>query len=154
MTINERIKYFRKDLVNMSQTDFAVKLGMKQTSVSTFEKPGATVTDPTIKALCLAFSLNEDWLRNGVEPMYVQSPKFSLDEFVKKNKATELELDIIKAYFELDSGLRKILVEHFKNKLTDQPLDPHLIANKDIPDTPEELEKRFPPLEPKEIDVG
>ena len=50
MNINERIKDFRKNVLHLSQTEFATQLGMKQTSVSTFEKSGATVTDPTIKA--------------------------------------------------------------------------------------------------------
>lgn len=102
----------------MSQAEFAAQLGMKQTSVSTFEKSGGTVTDPTIKALCMAFNLNEDWLRNGTEPMYIQEPTFSLDKFVKDHGGTELELEAMKAYFELDPDIRKILVKHFKERLT------------------------------------
>ena len=34
MTINERVKHFRKDVLHISQTEFAVSLGMKQTGVS------------------------------------------------------------------------------------------------------------------------
>ena len=114
LTINERIKDFRKNVLHMSQSEFAAQLGMKQTSVSTFEKSGGTVTDPTIKALCMAFNLNEDWVRNGAEPMYIQEPTFSLDEFVKQHGGTELELEAMKAYFELDPDIRKMLVKHFK----------------------------------------
>ena len=62
MTINERIRLLRKEYLKMNQTDFASLLGMKQTSVSSFEKPGATVTDQTLKAICLAVdNLNEEW---------------------------------------------------------------------------------------------
>lgn len=118
MNINERIRDFRKNVLHLSQTEFATQLGMKQTSVSTFEKSGATVTDPTIKALCMAFNLNEDWLRNGTEPVYIQAPTFSLDKFVKDHGGTEFELDIMKAYFELDPDIRKMLVKHFKERLT------------------------------------
>lgn len=118
LTINERIRDFRKNVLHMSQSEFAAQLGMKQTSVSTFEKSGGTVTDPTIKALCMAFNLNEDWVRNGAEPMYIQEPTFSLDEFVKQHGGTELELEAMKAYFELDPDIRKMLVKHFKERLT------------------------------------
>ena len=127
LTINERIKDFRKNVLHMSQSEFAAQLGMKQTSVSTFEKSGGTVTDPTIKALCMAFNLNEDWVRNGTEPMYIQEPTFSLDEFVKQHGGTELELEAIKAYFELDPDIRKMLVKHFKERLAavrDEPAEP------------------------------
>ena len=69
MNINERVRYFRKEIMHMNQTEFAIRLGMKQTSVSTFEKSGATVTDQTINTLCLSFNLNENWIRYGKEPM-------------------------------------------------------------------------------------
>ena len=45
MTINERVRYFRKDVLHMNQTEFALSIGMKQTGVSSFEKEGATVSD-------------------------------------------------------------------------------------------------------------
>ena len=72
MTINERIRYFRKEVLGMSQSVFAEHLGMKQRSVSTFERAGGTVTDPTIKSLCLAFNLSEEWIRYGSGSMYVE----------------------------------------------------------------------------------
>lgn len=118
MTINERIKDFRKSVVQMSQREFADKLGMKQTSVSTFERPGGTVTDPTVKALCLAFNLNEDWVRYGTEPMYIQQPTFSLDQFVRDHQGTDLEIEIMKAYFELDPDIRKTVLDHFKARFS------------------------------------
>lgn len=118
MTINERIKDFRKSVVQMSQREFADKLGMKQTSVSTFERPGGTVTDPTVKALCLAFNLNEDWVRYGTEPMYIQEPTFSLDQFVRNHQGTDLEIEIMKAYFELDPDIRKTVLDHFKARFS------------------------------------
>ena len=118
MTINERIKDFRKSVVQMSQREFADKLGMKQTSVSTFERPGGTVTDPTVKALCLAFNLNEDWVRYGTEPMYIQQPTFSLDQFVRDHQGTDLEIEIMKAYFELDPDIRKTVLSHFKARFS------------------------------------
>ena len=138
MTINERMRYLRKDVLKMNQTDFAKKIGMKQTSVSSFEKQGATVTEQTLKSICMSVqNLNEDWLRNGKEPMYIPESTFSLDKFVKDHGGTELELEAIKAYFELDPDIRKMLVKHFKERLAtshEEPAEPTMTveeANKD-----------------------
>lgn len=116
MTINERIRYFRKDVLDMNQRQFAASLGMAQTGVSGTEREGATVTDRFIKSVCLAFNLNEDWLRYGTEPMYIQPETFSLDNFIKEKGGTELEKEIVKTYFELDPEIRKAIVDHFKAK--------------------------------------
>lgn len=117
MNINERIKYFRKDILHMNQTDFAESIGMKQRGASGMEQDGATVTDRAIKSICLVYNLNEDWLRTGAGPMYIEEPTFNLDDFLRNRGATDLELNIVKAYFELEPDVRKQLVEHFKKHL-------------------------------------
>ena len=144
MTINERVKHFRKNVLHISQTEFANKLGMKQTGVSYMERDGSTVTDQTIKAICLLFNVNEDWLRNGNDPIIIEPDTFSLDEFVKQRGATDLELQIVKTYFDLDPDTRKMLVSHFRSGLAAAISEnPAMI----VPDTPEELEAECPPLD-------
>lgn len=117
MTINERIKELRKDQ-RLSQKDFAAKLGISQRSVSWSEQPENNVPDSTIKSLCMAFNTNENWLRNGIEPMYIQSPTFSLDDYVRQHGGTDFEIETMKAYFEIDPSVRKMLVQHFQSRLT------------------------------------
>lgn len=114
MTINERIRYFRKDVLDMNQTEFADKLGMKQTSVSGIERESVAVTDRTIKTICLIFNVNEDWLRTGSGPIYNEREAFSLDQFAREHGATQLELEIIKVYFELDPTIRRAVMDHFR----------------------------------------
>ena len=123
MTLNERIKEFRK-LRGLSQKDFAETIGISQRSVSWGEQPGNNVPDNTIKNICMAFGVSEDWLRNGTEPMYIQAPTFSLDDFVRQRGGTELEVDIMKAYFELEPDIRAMLVQHFKERLTASRAEP------------------------------
>ena len=67
-----------------------------------------------------------------------------LDEFVKSRGASDLELDIMKAYFDLEPDVRKMIIEHFKSRLAAPKRD----LFDDVPDTPEELERRFPPVDP------
>lgn len=143
MTINERVKHFRKNVLHISQTEFANELGMKQTGVSYMERDGSTVTDQTIKAICFLYNVNEDWLRNGNDPMIIEPDTFSLDEFIKNRGATSLELEIVKTYFDLDPEIRQAAMEHFKRRLAAAvSANPSLL----VPDTPEDLETQFPPV--------
>ena len=135
MTINERVRYLRKDVLHMNQTEFAFSIGMKQTSVSSFEKEGATVSEQSIKAISSVHNISEEGLRSGIEPMRIEPETFNLDEFARARGASDLELKVVKAYFELDPDIRKMLMEHFKTELTD---------NNDHPKTPEELESQYP----------
>ena len=50
MTINERIKYFRKEIEKKSQKQFAEDLGVTQSGVSYMEQQGSTVADQTMAA--------------------------------------------------------------------------------------------------------
>lgn len=150
MTINERVRYFRKEILKMNQRAFAKCLGMKQTSISNLEN--VSVSEPAIRSMCLAFNLNEDWLRYGTEPMYLEESTFSLDAFIKENHATDLELEILKAYFELDPDLRKAVVNHFKDRLLRTDNKDDLFDS--VPDTPEELEAKFPPVEDSNSEVS
>ena len=93
--------------------------------------------------ICKEFSVNEDWLLNGKEPMFVEPDTFSLDEFVKQRGATNLELQIVKTYFDLDPDTRKLLVDHFRKGLLAISEDPAF----DVPDTEKELEAEYPPVD-------
>lgn len=145
MTINERMRYFRKDVLHMNQTDFANSIGMKQTGVSYMERDGSTVTDQAIKATCSVHGIREEWLRTGEEPMHSKPETFNLDKFAKERGASDLELRVVKAYFELDPDVRKMLIEHFKAELSEEQVHP---------DTPEELESQYPVEEGSGLGAG
>lgn len=109
-TINARIKKVRKE-AGLNQKEFSESLGVTQSGVSYMEQDGRNVSDMTIKGICNRFKINEDWLRNGTEPMYVESSTFSLEEFVKERGGGELEIEALKAYFDLEPDIRKELMK-------------------------------------------
>lgn len=117
MTINERIKYLRK-IIKINQKDFANKLGITQSGVSYIEQPNTIIAEKTIKTICSIFSVNENWLYNGIEPIFNDTENFELDKFAKSKGATELEIEILKAYFDLDKNIRKEVIQHFVNHFT------------------------------------
>lgn len=118
MTINERIKAVRKEK-RWSQAHLASILGITQSGVSYMEQNGSTVSDQTIKSLCMAIpGLNESWLRTGTGPMYVQSDSFDLTQYVLDRNGDPLELEIIKAYFALPKEIRQTVLDHFRKCLS------------------------------------
>lgn len=122
-TINARIKNVRKE-AGMNQKEFSESIGVTQSGVSYMEQDGRNVSDITIKSICNYFNVNEDWLRNGTKPMYIQAPTFSIDNFVRQHSGTELEIDIMKAYFELEPDVRAMLIQHFEERLTASRAEP------------------------------
>lgn len=120
MEVYERIRELRKNHLRMTQTDFGDRLGVSRSVIKNIELNALARPDQKlslIKLICKEFSVNEDWLLNGTEPMFVEPDTFSLDEFVKQRGATDLELQIIKTYFDLDPDTRKMLVDHFRKGL-------------------------------------
>lgn len=72
--MNGRIRELRKAL-ELSQKEFAQKIGLKQNAISYMEKSGSTVTEQNIKAICSQFSVNEYWLRTGCGKMFLENEK-------------------------------------------------------------------------------
>ena len=144
--LHERIKELRKNYLHMSQTDFGERLGVSRSVINNIERNVLARPDQKLslmKLICSEFNVNEEWLLNGTEPMFVQPDTFSLDDFVKSKGATGLELEIVKTYFELDPEIRRTAMEHFKRRLAAAvAADPALI----VPDSEEELEAQCPPV--------
>ncbi len=78
--MNQRIHQLRTTL-KLSQKAFAERIGLKQNAVSYMEKPGSTVTEHNIKAICSQFNVREDWLRSGSGEMFLKSSKRQKDFF-------------------------------------------------------------------------
>lgn len=76
--MKDRIRKLRKAL-DLTQKDFAERIGMKSNTIATYEMGRAIPSDPTINNICKEFSVNESWLRSGDGEMFVPSPTSELD---------------------------------------------------------------------------
>ena len=140
MELHDRVRKLRKEHLHMSQTEFGERLGVSRSVINNIELNALSRPDQKlslIKLMCKEFNVNESWLLNGEEPMFVEPDSFSLNEFVKAHGATELEFEFLKAYFELDPEIRRQVIEHFRSHL----------KNSMHPETPEELEEKYPPVD-------
>lgn len=142
MEVFERIRELRKNHLKMSMKSFGERLGVSLDVINNIEKNRLARPEQKLslyKLICSEFNVSEEWLLNGTEPMFVEPDAFSLDDFAKSKGATELELEIVKAYFDLDPAIRKKAIEHFKNRLL--RINKSDSLRESVPDTPQELEK-------------
>ena len=117
LELHERIRELRKNYLHMSQTAFGAKLGVSRSVINNIELNALARPDQKlslIKLMCREFSVNEEWLLNGTEPMIAQPETFSLDQYLKERGCTALEMEIVKAYFELDVDTRQKIFEAFE----------------------------------------
>lgn len=78
-TINDRIRELRKSQ-QLTQTAFGARIGLTKSAVVNMEIPGrAKIADVYVKAMCMAFGANEDWLRTGEGPMFTNTAPDDLD---------------------------------------------------------------------------
>lgn len=118
MELNERIRELRKKHLQMSQTEFGKRLGVNRDVIGNIELNRLVHPEQKLsllKLICKEFSINEEWLINGKEPMFAAPDKFNLHDFAKEHGITKLETEIVKTYLELEPDIRKKLIEHFKS---------------------------------------
>ncbi len=68
-SIGERIKSIRQ-LLNLSQTEFGLPIGLKQAAIGQMESGTRNVTERSIAFICEKYSINETWLRTGEGDMF------------------------------------------------------------------------------------
>lgn len=149
LELYERIRLLRKDYLHMSQTEFGIKLGVSRSVIKNIELDALARPDQKlslIKLMCKEFSVNEEWLLHGSMPMFVTPETFSLDQYLKERGCTALEMEIVKAYFELDMDTRQKVFDHFQARLS--AAKERLTA---AADAGQQQEEESPPLELKPV---
>ena len=74
--MNKRIIKLRKSL-NLSQKEFAEKIGLKQGTLSDLETGKAKIVDRVFILICSQFNVNKEWLRFGKGEMFQKDKKLT-----------------------------------------------------------------------------
>ena len=146
MDISTRIKELRKKHLNLTQEKFGKELGVSRDVVSNIEANRLArpeQKEPIYKLICQKFNVSEKWLKEGVGEMFIEPDVFSLDDFLNAHKATELEKNIVKAYFTLPEDTRQDIISLFKKFFNDDKKEEHseIVNNNTITD--DEIEKEL-----------
>lgn len=143
--MNERVKKLRKTL-DLTQQAFADKLGVKRNTVGQWECGINSITDQIVFSICREFGVNEEWLRNGTGDMFVPEAVDEVDALVTKYGLSDADRILIEKYINAKSDTRNAIVNFIRD--VSAALDNEDLFG-DVPDTPEELEKLYPPIDAK-----
>lgn len=121
--LNSRIRAIR-DALNLPQTTFASKIGIRQSSLSALEN-GKTekIDERTVKVICQEFNVSETWLRDGIGDMFVQTDDSLLSEIEHEFTLNKFTKAIVMEYIRMPDDLKNTFksylisaVEKFRNE--------------------------------------
>lgn len=121
MEIYERIKFLRNNL-NLTQTDFGEKIGLKQNTIGQIETGLRGVTDRTILLISQTFNVNEEWLRNGTGEIFLESDDSILTELTQEYNLDSIQRLVIESVLQMNDIERQVL-KKFVHGLIDKALD-------------------------------
>lgn len=166
MNIGDRIKKIRKEL-DLTQAEFGAKIGSVQNTVTGYESGRRNPSAPVIALICEKFNVNEEWLRTGEGEMFKAAPTDVLDQLASEYNLSNASYIVVEKFVNLKPEKRNELIEFFlevSKAIIESDADPNAPAVPDsfvpgfsedtliqafgsVPKTPEELEKKFPPVD-------
>lgn len=107
MTTGERIRHFRKQILKMTQEDFARKINISRSNLGNIEVGTIGLTDRVATDICNAFSVSEVWLRSGEGEIYRESESTLFSTFVRQYDLSEKEQQAARYLLSLSSEDRQ-----------------------------------------------
>lgn len=129
--INERFREFRERL-KISQKALGDALGLSNSGISNIEKGIRSVTDKHIKLLCATFNANEEWLRNGTEPIFKESNSTIISQLADEYDLDVYEKAMISSFLKLKPEQRQFVRNWIKNAMDEISADKSISNKKDM----------------------
>ncbi len=124
--MNKRVKNIRKKL-KLNQTEFGIKIGLKQRTIADIESGRNTLTERNFEAICRVFNVNPEWLRNNVGEMFMPQKKSQyLDLLIEEYGLGNEHKVLIESILELPPEVWSSVIDWIKNcasKICPQNLD-------------------------------
>lgn len=152
--MNNRLKAIRL-AINLSQEEFGSNIGIKSRAhISSLENGTRNITDRIINDICREYSVSEQWLRTGEGNMFSSAPITCVSELAKEYDLDLMDQNLIAEYLKLDKQSRTVLKTYIKNVFLESEKNEDYISADyikklydEVPKTPEELERLFPPVD-------
>lgn len=150
--MKERIKKIRREL-DLTQQEFADRLGIKRGTISNYELGRNDPVDSVISLICREFNVSEEWLRDGTGDMFIADNPSELNALVMKYGLSDADQVLIEKYISLKPKSRDTIIQFISE--VSEAIGQFENYYKEVPDTPEELEAMYPPVDiHKNSDVG
>lgn len=150
--MKERLKKLRRTL-DLTQQAFADSIGLKQNTIAQYEMGRTVPSDAILFSICREFNVNEEWLRDGSGEMFLPESTSELDDLVLKYGLSDADQVLIEKYLSLKPKSRDTIIRFITDVAS--ALGESEDYYSEVPDTPEELEALYPPVDVhKNSDVG
>lgn len=154
MEVYERIKELRKNTLKMSQAAFGERLGVNRDVINNIENNRLSRPEQKLslyKLICSEFNISEEWLLNGTGDMYAsnEAEYSALIDRVMTGQ-NEFAKNIFKTFAlfdEKDWEALQAMIAKYLNVADAEDVPEEKPLYDDVPDTPEELEKQYPPVD-------
>lgn len=128
MTINERVKHLRKEIMKQTQQTFSDEIKISRSNLGNIETGEVAVTERVFYSICEKFNVNEEWLRTGEGKIFVElSKENQLMEWagnVLKDESDSFKRRFVNMLMELDDSdwetLEKIALKLHNEKARDK----------------------------------
>lgn len=109
--MKDRIRKLRKAL-DLTQREFAERIGMKPNTIATYEMGRAFPSDPSINNICKEFDVNEEWLRTGEGKMFAPKASNALDALAKERGLSREAYIVIEKFLNLKPELQEGIISY------------------------------------------
>lgn len=112
--MKERIKELRR-LLKLTQNEFAKKIGVKQSTIATYESGRNEPTYSVIKSICREYSVSEDWLRSGKGSIFLPDISGTVEALAYEYGLTPEEKVLVEQFVRLSKPYREAVLVYFQN---------------------------------------
>lgn len=129
MEMRERIKLIRKEK-NLTQAEFAVRLGLAPTSTSAWERKNnpQIPTESMQLLICEKFGVNREWLRTGTGSPFEPTLDDELSALAQAHGLDEMDVALIRTYISLPRGAQSALKDFLRRLAAAAPTPPSSAA--------------------------
>lgn len=110
--IGDRIKELRKAL-HLSQTEFAERIGSVQNTITGYETGRREPSNQVIALICKEFRVNEEWLRNGTNPMLIKTAENEIEQLCERYGLNRAARVLIEKFVTLPEQDRQAVLNYF-----------------------------------------
>ncbi len=118
--MNNRIRLIREEL-KLSRAAFGQRIGVSGDVINNLERGRVEPKESIIKLICAEFNVNEEWILNGTEPMYVATPSSTMEQLKKEFNLDEFGYNLVYEYLKLDQNQRDAVRKFLYNVIESEP---------------------------------
>ena len=117
MQINERIRFLRKEHLNLTLDEMSKRLNISLSNLGNIETGKIGVTQRVITDICREFSVSTEWLETGEGDVYDSSIKN--DKIHNKIRLIRKSLDMTQSEFGDSLGVNRTVIKNYELGITD-----------------------------------